>query len=383
MKMTPPESVQRACKRGLDMYEEGLGGDGLEPATIKEARSMAQGEAVTEAKVRKAYRWWSRNERFLDEDPESPAMVSALLWGGASGRDWFRRLYNDLVSEEKAIKMNIETRQLREFNLRMEGAEESGAGLGGTALAYGQMDSYGTVFAPGSATGCIPDFVKNGSFLASHDADDLAIGYIRSATDTGAGLEVQVDYHSTQDAMDARTVAMERLKAGKKVGLSIGFQIANYVEAPDGDSLIELASDLGYDMALFNQEEIRKCKRECYLIVRLAKILEVSQVNFPAVPDSEAKSVRNSSNNLGSTPDGISLADQLEAILESVEAVTRRAEEVQALRSSAQKSIGKTTLEKVKELRDNLSSLISKAEEPTALQRQKEQFNRVKELLKK
>jgi hypothetical protein len=223
--------------------------------------------------------------------------------------------------------------------------------------------------------------VKNGSFLASHDADDLAIGFIRSATDNGAGIEVEVDYHTTQDAMDARTVALERLKAGKKVGLSIGFQIANYVEASDGEMLLQLASDLGYDLNLFNQEEIKKCKGECYLIIRLAKILEVSQVNFPAVPESEAKSVRNSSKDLGSTPDGISLSDQLDQILESVRAVTLRAQEVQALRSSQKKSIGKSTLEKVKELRDSLNSLISKADEPTALERQEEMMKRIKEML--
>jgi hypothetical protein len=174
---------------------------------------------------------------------------------------------------------------------------------------------------------------------------------------------------------------MERLKAGKKVGLSIGFQIANYVEAPDGEMLLQLASDLGYDLNLFNQEEIKKCKGECYLIIRLAKILEVSQVNFPAVPDSEAKSVRNSSKDLGDTPDGISLSDQLDQILESVRAVTLRAQEVQALRSSQKKSIGKSTLEKVKELRDSLSSLISKADEPTALERQEAMMKRIKEML--
>jgi hypothetical protein len=28
--MTPPEAVQRACKRGLVLFEDGLGGDGWE-----------------------------------------------------------------------------------------------------------------------------------------------------------------------------------------------------------------------------------------------------------------------------------------------------------------------------------------------------------------
>jgi phage head maturation protease len=379
--MTPPEAVQRACKRGLVLFEEGKGGDGLEPATIKEARSMARGESQTEAKIRKGNRWWARNERFLDEPSDSPAMVSALLWGGAPGRDWFRKVYRQLTEQQqKSEGMEMNTRQHRQFNLRMDGADATTAGLKGMALMYGRMDTYQTVFAPGSATGCLPDFVANGAFLGNHDADDLAIGYIKSAVDNGNGIEVEVDYHTTGDAQDARTVAIERLKAGKKVGLSIGFTVGDYIQFENGEALLLGAQNLGMDMNFFDMESIRKCNRSCYLLTRLAKMYEVSQVNFPAVPDSEATSVRN--NNLGDSLAGITLADQLANALDALRLVTERASEVATLRCADNKTLGKSTLESIHALRTELDALIAQAEMPTALERQQAKFDQIQDILK-
>ena len=370
----PPKSVQNACKRGLQLFEEGLGGDGLEPATIKEARSMAAGEQQTENKIRKGYRWWARNARFLDEPEDSPAFVAALLWGGRTAPAWFTSAYNYII-ENESRQMNIAKIQHRQFDLRMDDAVESKGGLKGTALAYGKLDSYNTVFAPGSATAALPDFVANGSFLAAHDADDLAIGYIRSAVDTGTGVEVEVDYHTTGDAQDARTVAMERLAAGKRVGLSIGFTIGDYVECQNGDALLEMAASMGMDLNQFDVENIRKCQRECYLLVRLAKIFEVSQVNFPAVPESEATAVRQ---DFGSTPAGKSMADEIDFARDAVDAATKRATEVFELRSSDNKTLGKVSIEKLYALREALDQLIEAASAPTAMERQAEKFARLR-----
>lgn len=97
---TAPDAAKRAFRKGIQQVEDGKAGDGLEPATVKEARALAAGETPTEAKVRKANRWWARNERFLDAEADSPADVSANLWGGAAGRDWFRAKYAELERQE-------------------------------------------------------------------------------------------------------------------------------------------------------------------------------------------------------------------------------------------------------------------------------------------
>jgi len=93
---TAPETVKNNLRRGLEQYEEGLAGDGLEPATVSDAKSLIAGEAPTEDKIRKANAWWGRNERFLEGEPNTPADVAANLWGGAAGRDWFSALFAQL-----------------------------------------------------------------------------------------------------------------------------------------------------------------------------------------------------------------------------------------------------------------------------------------------
>lgn len=101
---TAPEAARNAFRKGIQQSEDGLAGDGLEPATVKEARSLAGGERPTEAKVRKANAWWDRNERFLDAEANTPADVAANLWGGAAGRDWFRALFNELEAEQASVR---------------------------------------------------------------------------------------------------------------------------------------------------------------------------------------------------------------------------------------------------------------------------------------
>jgi len=98
---TAPETVKNNLRRGIEQYEEGLAGEGLEPATVAEAKSLIDGEAPTENKIDKAYNWWARNGRFLEAEPNTPADVAANLWGGAAGRDWFNALYAQIEREEE------------------------------------------------------------------------------------------------------------------------------------------------------------------------------------------------------------------------------------------------------------------------------------------
>lgn len=98
--LVPPQGVRNKCKRGLELAKE-YGGNGLEAATIREARSMANGEAQSENKMRKGYRWWARNKRFLKMDEKSPAGVAALLWGGEPGMHWFERVGEQFLEKSK------------------------------------------------------------------------------------------------------------------------------------------------------------------------------------------------------------------------------------------------------------------------------------------
>ena len=98
---TAPPTVRRNLERGIRQYEDGLGGDGLEEATVIDARNLAKGEEPSVEKVKKAVAWWARNERFLDAEADTPADVAANLWGGAAGRDWFKALAAQIDEEEE------------------------------------------------------------------------------------------------------------------------------------------------------------------------------------------------------------------------------------------------------------------------------------------
>jgi len=104
-KLTPPMAMVNALKRGLKYHEMGLSGDGLQSDTVAWAKRLVAGDDATPEKVSKGAKWWGRNERFLQEDDKTPAGVSALLWGGAAGRDWFRAMAEENRHEKAEDKM--------------------------------------------------------------------------------------------------------------------------------------------------------------------------------------------------------------------------------------------------------------------------------------
>lgn len=104
-KLIPPVAMISALKRGLKLHEMGLSGTGLQPDTVAWAKKFVAGDDASEEKVLKGAKWWGRNERFLKEPDKSPAMVAALFWGGAAGRDWMRAMAEELRHEGAEDKM--------------------------------------------------------------------------------------------------------------------------------------------------------------------------------------------------------------------------------------------------------------------------------------
>jgi len=187
-KEVAPQDVRAAYRRGLELYEEGFGGEGLEPSTIRVARAISRGEAIGEEQIRKGYRFWARNERFLDFDAESPAGVAALLWGGRPGMQWFRRLYAKLEDDTKT--MNIDD-LLVTFgdDLEIKRLEDGGLEVKGYAVRF-----------------------------TGPDDTDLEGDYFTGETDFGPAKEVGLYYHHGMDEKLGRqrigTAALEKKDAG-------------------------------------------------------------------------------------------------------------------------------------------------------------------------
>ena len=88
-----PAYMRAAARRGLEYYEQGLGGDGLVDRTVREARDMASGEVSDDKWIRIAA-WIARHLVDLDSPNAQPdsdnypsaGVVAHLLWGSGPSK---------------------------------------------------------------------------------------------------------------------------------------------------------------------------------------------------------------------------------------------------------------------------------------------------------
>ena len=103
--LTVTNEIASAARHGLDLYEQGRGGDGLVAETIRDARVMARKGELAESKVRKMPAWFARHATdkkagWDTPGEETPGYVAFLLWGGETASDWAERKINQLDAEQ-------------------------------------------------------------------------------------------------------------------------------------------------------------------------------------------------------------------------------------------------------------------------------------------
>jgi HK97 family phage prohead protease len=151
--VAPPSYMRAAARRGLKYYEEGKGGAGLVPATIREAREMAAGRVSADKWVRLSA-WIARHLPDLDApknknatDPAypGPGLVAHLLWGsGPTKRQALRAkaFADSVVSRLEAPDERESMTELNEqrskwlnaswaIKARIEGLSEEARSVGG------------------------------------------------------------------------------------------------------------------------------------------------------------------------------------------------------------------------------------------------------------
>lgn len=110
-----PQYMRDAAARGVALYEEGLGGDGLADETVRAARQMARGD-ISEAKVLLANAWQARHavdlEASKNTDPDDPdwpgaGAVAHYLWAidptnPQPARDWFASKAADIQKDRES-----------------------------------------------------------------------------------------------------------------------------------------------------------------------------------------------------------------------------------------------------------------------------------------
>lgn len=116
--LVAPAFMKASARRGLALHEEGESGDGLKPATVADARRMANGEALSEDKWRRIAPWIARHIVDLDAvgaGEITAGLVAMLLWGGGSSKASARR--TQAYAERIVAQLDNEKRNQTESSM--------------------------------------------------------------------------------------------------------------------------------------------------------------------------------------------------------------------------------------------------------------------------
>lgn len=241
--LEPPAYMRAAARRGLEYYEQGLGGDGLVDRTIREARAMVRGTVTAEKWVR-LRAWIARHLVDLDApaaDPDSEQYPSAgvvahLLWGsGPSKRAAQRALEyaNGVVARlEEENEGRARGKSLSKLETRVNSVDfeirETQDGM--------FFEGYAAVFDSPSEPLPFTERIAPGAFIRSlksrndvkilwnHDTGSV-LGSTRAGTlkltEDDRGLRVEAQLPNTTVGRDAA----ELLKRGDIDSMSFGFSV--------------------------------------------------------------------------------------------------------------------------------------------------------------
>lgn len=158
--------------------------------------------------------------------------------------------------------------------------------ISGNVCSFGivQQNWTPTVCCPNCFDGALDWWRTNGFVAEGHDWDEMGVAMPRMIEQRGKFLYSEADFHSTPDAQTVRTKCQERLAAGLGVGLSVGFWIAedgsHYFE--NGEDLLAWATGKGYDMSMFDTEDITAQEDGVRAISMVETLAEWSIVTIPA-----------------------------------------------------------------------------------------------------
>jgi HK97 family phage prohead protease len=248
--LDPPAYMRAAARRGLQFYEDGLGGDGLRDQTIAEARAMARGNVTADKWVR-LRAWIARHLSDLrapGADPDSdeyptPGVVAHLLWGsGPSIRAAERALaYADGVvarleedNEGRARSHAVSAMEVR-VNQTDYKIDETQDGM--TFEGYAAIFDSSSHPLPGSMrSATFVERIQPGAFIRSlkarndikllwsHDTAEV-LGSTRAGTlkliEDERGLKVQASLPNTTRGRDAA----ELIRRGDVDAMSFGFTV--------------------------------------------------------------------------------------------------------------------------------------------------------------
>jgi HK97 family phage prohead protease len=245
-----PAYVAAAATAGLEAYEGGLAGEGLQDQTVREARQLAAG-SIDDEKVARMGAWIRRHRGDWEgvpqnSDPEhpdfpAPGAVAALLWGvnpvDTNGADrvlaWADRITAEaLQKESNAMAREHEMRALPLGEFSVSETEDGQKTFSGYAAVF-NAESQGLPFIERIAKGAFSRAIKQAEqgrrvikFLHGHDESRMlattASGRL-SLTEDEVGLKVEARLDPADP--DAAAVISKLQNESKAMGMSFGFTV--------------------------------------------------------------------------------------------------------------------------------------------------------------
>lgn len=172
--------------------------------------------------------------------------------------------------------MEWKFKDLKELKVSDKGNGE----ISGYRAVSGVVDEGGDVIVPGAFKDTLDQYLSSGFSAHSHDwTFNEAIGYPVETYEDSYGWFVRSEFHSTATAQNARTIAKERLKAGKTVGFSFGYAPETFLHIEAKDYEAELPK---YLKRSYLTEGLRKAQR--FARIRILKALEVIEDSLVTAP---------------------------------------------------------------------------------------------------
>ena len=105
-----PQSVRDSINKGIQQLADGYGADTISKEVVAKVKPIADGQIPDDDLVEEIVDWWGDNESFLDYPENSAQNVETNLYGGPTGRDWFRALYIQIQqTEEPSDKISTDS----------------------------------------------------------------------------------------------------------------------------------------------------------------------------------------------------------------------------------------------------------------------------------
>jgi HK97 family phage prohead protease len=233
---TPPNYMQDAAARGLELRREGFAGDGVTDKTVREAREMADGN-ISDDKIIRAFAWSQRHAVDLrapkNNDPDHPewpgaGAVAHYLWGinplnPQPAIRFLERESNRLQGRTTMSDLEIRTIDTEPLELRAA-ANGDGSTFMGYAARYDSPSlplPFVERIAPGAFTRSLKS--RNDIKMFVNHSDLHVLASTRAKTlrleDRADGLFVEADLPDVTYANDLR-VLIER---GDVSTMSFGF----------------------------------------------------------------------------------------------------------------------------------------------------------------